>query len=313
MNFTRTLLDEMKLDFSMILSCQRSVDDLNKALAQLLTELFVDQSFRLYLNVGNRLNYDFQLYTSSPENPSDIDVEIAFINAFDRYELASEDQYQNVYFPAILDDWFYACLVVNGKVHEDYERAVVHLLAIYCNVYNLISDSKLDGLTGLSNRKSFDKDLLQALQVSHLQRRQNDLVDETGHSVLAILDIDFFKKVNDTHGHLIGDEVLVSLAQHIRLSFREEDGLYRYGGEEFAVILTDTKLEVAELVLNRFCNHIKESHFPRVGNITISIGFCSLNGLTPNGAIDAADKALYHSKLSGRGRVTNFHKLGNLP
>lgn len=301
--------DNLRFDLSMMLSCQRTVDDLHKALAKALSELFVSQDYRLYINSGSTLTHDFYLYSHS-EHVFDAEADIDEIHCFDISEAVFEER-GLTFFPGILDESFLACLVVPQHLDPERERQLVCLMTIYCNVLSLISDSRLDGLTGLMNRKSFDNELLVEIGKStDYLRRKGDTFDDELHSYLAIVDIDHFKRVNDTHGHLIGDEVLLRLAQLIKESFREVDGLYRYGGEEFAVILRQLSIEDAQHVLQRFCDKIRTSTFPTVGHITISIGFCHIHDrLTSTTAIAEADKALYYSKEHGRDQISNYHAL----
>jgi len=299
----------LRFDLSMMLSSQRSVDDLHKALAKALSELFVSEDYRLYINSGSTLTHDFYLYSHS-KHEFDAQADIDEIHCFDISEVTFKER-NLTFFPGILDERFFACLVVPGDLDSEQERQLICLMTIYCNVLSLISDSRLDGLTGLMNRKSFDNDLLAEINKSAAYlRRKDDAFDDTLHSYLAIVDIDHFKRVNDTHGHLIGDEVLLRLAQISKDSFREQDGLYRYGGEEFAIILRQLTINESQQVLQRFCDQIRESIFPTVGSITISIGFCHIHdGLTPTTAIAEADKALYYSKENGRDQVSNYHEL----
>ena len=299
----------LRFDLSMMLSCQRSMDDLHKALVSALSELFLCDDYRLYINSGSSLTHDFYLYAHS-NHEFDSEADIDEIHCLDISEAIFKERSLS-FFPAILDERFLACLVTPIYLDDEIERQIICLMTIYCNVLSLISDSRLDGLTGLMNRKSFDSELLNEINKSTDKlRRKGDSFDDELHSYLAIVDIDHFKSVNDTHGHLIGDEVLLRLAQISKESFREQDGLYRYGGEEFAIILRQLNIKESQQVLQRFCDQIRESIFPTVGSITISIGFCHIHdGLTPTTAIAEADKALYYSKENGRDQVSNYHEL----
>ncbi|HNF78389.1 MAG TPA: GGDEF domain-containing protein, partial [Thauera aminoaromatica] len=120
---------------------------------------------------------------------------------------------------------------------------------------------------------------------------------------LAVLDIDHFKRVNDTFGHLLGDEVLLRFARIMEHSFRYNDRLFRFGGEEFLVLMR-TDETGAGLALERFRAAVEAYDFPCVGRLTVSIGYACAAGapLAPD-LVDIADQALYSAKREGRNRV----------
>jgi len=125
---------------------------------------------------------------------------------------------------------------------------------------------------------------------------------------LAMIDVDHFKRINDTHGHQTGDEVLVEMATRMRRSAREVDVLGRYGGEEFLMILSDCNLNVAMTVVERIRNDIASSPIAtRAGPlaVTISIGIvaCDTAHADVKSLIRAADELLYRAKKNGRNRV----------
>jgi len=158
-----------------------------------------------------------------------------------------------------------------------------------------------DAVTGVLNKHAFIKRLKE--EVSYAKRAKLSLS-------LLMIDIDFFKKVNDTFGHMAGDYVLNGVAQKIQLTIRDEDILARYGGEEFAVILRGTGLAGAALLAERIRTLVEESPFPFEKNMirtTISIGIAELSEKTistPEQLIIKADERLYQSKENGRNRVT---------
>ena len=127
---------------------------------------------------------------------------------------------------------------------------------------------------------------------------------------LGVIDIDHFKRVNDSFGHLIGDEVLLLLSRLMRASFRFHDRLYRFGGEEFVVLMRCHSDADAAHALERLRHHTEAYGFPQVGRITISIGFTQVvPSDTPSGAFERADKAVYHAKEHGRNRVVGHADL----
>ncbi|MDT8424838.1 MAG: GGDEF domain-containing protein [Methyloprofundus sp.] len=122
--------------------------------------------------------------------------------------------------------------------------------------------------------------------------------------------IDHFKTVNDSFGHLYGDEVLLHFSQIMEKSFRYNDFLFRFGGEEFVVILNLVDMASARDVFERFRGAIAQFKFPTIGRITVSIGVTHIdNHSLPASLLDCADKALYHAKGSGRNQVVFYEDM----
>jgi diguanylate cyclase (GGDEF)-like protein len=127
---------------------------------------------------------------------------------------------------------------------------------------------------------------------------------------LGVIDIDHFKQVNDQHGHLIGDEVLLLLSRVMRQSFRFLDKLYRFGGEEFVVLLRCPGEDGAMAALQRFRTQVEAYVFPRVQHVTVSVGFTDVrSGDTPPAAVERADMAVYYAKRHGRNQVRSHAAL----
>jgi diguanylate cyclase (GGDEF)-like protein len=160
-----------------------------------------------------------------------------------------------------------------------------------------------DALTGALNRRQFD------VQMEHeLQRSQR-----FGKTFsLVMFDIDHFKQFNDHYGHQAGDQVLITLSQFVKNEIRQTDRLYRYGGEEFTIILPETDLRNASLLTEKLRKKIERTNVEYQGNnlprITVSFGIASYSQQIqePAHLIHAADKALYHAKNSGRNCVRLF-------
>jgi diguanylate cyclase len=126
-----------------------------------------------------------------------------------------------------------------------------------------------------------------------------------------MIDIDHFKQVNDTHGHLVGDKVIRFIATQLSKNVKGRDIVARIGGEEFAILLPSTQLENARILAESIRTKIEKSQLKRVdnskslGSITISIGAtCYIRGETTNEFYHRADKALYRSKHAGRNKVS---------
>ncbi len=197
---------------------------------------------------------------------------------------------------------------------------VTCMQGVYRNMKSLLDYSERDSLTGLLNRKSFDDAFFKALSPLHTDKvalgvRVDPLIDRRlsvpGEGYwLGMLDIDHFKLVNDRFGHLIGDEVLLLVARLLRHSFRFHDRLYRFGGEEFVVLMRCAGLGQAQAVFDRYRQAMESCVFPQVGTITISIGITQLRPTdNPTQALDRADQAVYAAKSAGRNRVIDHAEL----
>ncbi|WP_454563083.1 sensor domain-containing diguanylate cyclase [Pseudomonas sp. AIG] len=161
----------------------------------------------------------------------------------------------------------------------------------------LLSLATHDSLTGVHNRRRFDEKLT---EYTLLFRR-------TGRPFsLLLIDADHFKRINDTHGHAVGDEVLQQLAQLIQSSLRTTDFVARYGGEEFAVLLPEiAQPDTPEVVAEKIRAAVAEADFPAVGNVTVSIGVGLADPADNNHSalIKRADQQLYQAKAAGRNQV----------
>lgn len=155
--------------------------------------------------------------------------------------------------------------------------------------------SRTDALTRLQNSRHYYEQL--DLELERAQRYSRDLS-------LLFLDIDDFKAYNDAYGHVAGDKVLKSLGSVIRTNLRENDSGYRYGGEEFTVILPETSSEEALVVAERIRRGFSEIRFDQPGGSaqkTLSVGVTSMRpGDDPETLTKRADKAMYHAKLEGK-------------
>jgi diguanylate cyclase (GGDEF)-like protein len=189
------------------------------------------------------------------------------------------------------------------------EEEVTGVLAITSNEYDAISSyhvhllttiaDQTDGLTGLFNHKHFQERLNQEFQ--RIQRIPQPLS-------LLLIDIDFFKKINDTYGHPAGDMVLKKLAQILKKTLRGIDIIARYGGEEFAAVLMGTDRGGARKMAERLRSKVMENTFQTdegAINITLSIGVATHphDAETKDEIISRADQALYYAKEHGRNQV----------
>jgi diguanylate cyclase (GGDEF)-like protein len=186
-------------------------------------------------------------------------------------------------------------------------RMAEGMLRVYQNFVRVLKDSEKDTLTGLMNRRRLEQDLAGRLDASREGRRGKD---QLCRDYLAVLDIDHFKAVNDTFGHLIGDEVLLTFANVVRRSLRDGDRCYRYGGEEFVVLLRELRRDQIETVLERLRGQVANHVFPQAMHITVSIGYSRIDGQAfPAEIVEEADRALYYAKNHGRDQVRDFQAL----
>jgi len=154
-----------------------------------------------------------------------------------------------------------------------------------------------DSLTGCYNRRSFELQLERDL---HLATRLRQPIS------LIMLDIDFFKKVNDTAGHEVGDLALRTVAETLRTELRAVDTAARFSGDEFGIILPQAAIEGAKIVADRLRQSIAETSIPGYGHLTASFGVATfpLHASSRDTLVVSADRALYHSKLHGRNCVS---------
>ena len=158
-----------------------------------------------------------------------------------------------------------------------------------------------DPLTGLSNRLKFDQAI--GTEISRSMRYETPLS-------LVLYDVDRFKAVNDTHGHQIGDKVLVQLSRFIPSLLRNTDLLARWGGEEFVILTPGSDGEMAYQAAEKLRTAVEQVRFDEIGTVTCSFGVAQyVYGDTAETLISRADEALYRAKLNGRNRV----ELASLP
>jgi diguanylate cyclase (GGDEF)-like protein len=186
-------------------------------------------------------------------------------------------------------------LVTTGK--DDFAMLARSFEAIHSRLYEQIGS---DPLTGCANRRGLEKQLL---TVCRLARRREGTV------AVAAIDIDFFKKINDTHGHPEGDRVLRQLATIMMNTARDSDTVARLGGDEFVVILPDSDWRGARAFGDRLSERVRSATFGAPGSgmsVTISVGVAVAEGkleLEPEFLLSQADQALYEAKETGRNRV----------
>jgi len=202
---------------------------------------------------------------------------------------------------------------------SEFETLIDGFTKIYGNYLYILNESERDKLTGLFNRRTFDNKLKRLLKMQRKKQEEytfSESIDEkrkledSSCAWLVMLDIDHFKAVNDTFGHLYGDEVILLISQRMKKCFRNSDLLFRFGGEEFVIVLEPVSTDQAYTILDNFRQTISDHNFPQIGTVTISIGYAMIreNDFPPI-ILDLADKALYYAKEHSRNCVYNYESL----
>ena len=189
---------------------------------------------------------------------------------------------------------------------KDYERFVTTLKRLHLEIATVQREMEstlfnLDPLTETPSRVGM---------LSKLRELQ-EFVRRDHACTVAMMDLDFFKSVNDKYGHLAGDKVLVGFAHYIMAHLRPYDRVFRYGGEEFLICLSDTDLQAARDIIDRLREELGSLPFDGNGQgpfrVTVSFGVAPLDANAPvEQSIDRADKALYVAKTTGRNRVVKW-------
>jgi diguanylate cyclase len=195
----------------------------------------------------------------------------------------------------------------NKTLERRLETSTLEVARLREHLEQVRRDAMTDALTNLGNRKSFDEELLRACDEAEKSRKP---------FTLAVLDIDHFKRFNDTWGHQTGDQVLRYVASVIGRISKEPRIAARYGGEEFAIICPGETAAAVETALNAIREEIgsralrRRSTNDELGAVTISAGLATRRpGETGSSLLDRADEALYASKHRGRNMVTNGEQL----
>jgi diguanylate cyclase (GGDEF)-like protein len=204
-----------------------------------------------------------------------------------------------------------------AELGERETELISGILGIIRNHLALLDYGELDTLTGLLNRKTFERSFEKVRQrdrdhpeAAVVSATAGDPESSLESSWLGLIDVDHFKSVNDGYGHLFGDEVLLLVSRLMKRSFRGADQLFRFGGEEFLVVLERTNEMGATIALERLRSAVAEYPFPQIGRVTISAGFTRIAPAdVSTTCVERADEALYYAKNHGRNRVQNWEAL----
>ncbi len=317
---------------SRLTTSSSGVDELIRSASKLVRESLKCQAVSFYLLEGHtlwlrhRLSHDGAVVPTSPSTRSLPASEISpqtpilvreeqFLDGasdsevpaiFQSFESISPTE---VIVPLALKDNLIGVLSIGKKVdfgaytQSDFVMldTLRSQLALAAEGARLLSAAVSDGLTGLYHQTYFKARLGSEIARARRQRSKFSTL---------LFDVDYFKKINDSFGHLEGDRVLQRLAELMRQCFRAEDVLCRYGGEEFAVLLIEGTSESLLATAERFRSLVENTEFSKRYQITVSIGACAFDGQRPGiGTTDSSeilgqvDAALYQAKNSGRNRV----------
>lgn len=309
---------------------QRDRDLLARTLVHTLTELIDSNRITMYRILPGDRGEEAILMAEVCDHPdnasrypevsiaisSRADFNSVFNSAKESVQPINNSTQLSVY-PVVGQHGVVGLLEMISDAHSDMDKhLILAFLKVFSNYLTLLDESETDTLTGLLNRRTFDNNIEKIIAEHSVadddtsQRPARRMEGSELPHWLAIIDIDHFKRINDEFGHLYGDEVLLLLSRNMKRIFRTRDKLFRFGGEEFIVVLDRTGEENAKAVLDRFRAAIEEYHFPQVGKVTISIGFVRLDKADVSSAIiGRADQALYYAKQNGRNRICFYEDL----
>lgn len=298
--------DSMK-NIAKIIETQYELNYIVPLIGEMLDRFISDHLIYVFL----KQNEEFKLIWPKACNDERIYEILNQLTPDKEYLLTNNDKIGA--FPLVNDGEITGCIVARSTLDALSKRDISYLeqltrqSAITINRANnyskILQYATIDALTNLNNRRQFELRLSQEIATS---RRQNNPL------CAMMIDIDFFKKVNDTYGHASGDAVLRGVASIIKSSLRESDIPSRYGGEEFAVLLPYSHLKEAKMVGERLRKAVEKSPIPiniegeehESINVTISMGLAEFNNQeTGEELFERADKALYEAKTTGRNKV----------
>lgn len=293
--------DSMK-NIAKIIETQYELNYIVPLIGEMLDRFISDHLIYVFLKQGN----EYKLVWPKACKDERIYETLKQLTPETNYILTSDDKIGA--FPLTSDGEITGCIVARSTLDKLSKRDISYLeqltrqSAITINRANTYSKvlqyATLDALTNLNNRRQFEVRLKQ--EIATTKRQKNPLC-------AMMIDIDFFKKVNDTYGHASGDTVLRTVASIIKEHLRESDIPSRYGGEEFAVLLPYTHIEEAKIVGERLRKAVEETPIPidkKNINVTISMGLAEFNvNETGEELFKRADSALYEAKEGGRNRV----------
>lgn len=298
--------DSMK-NIAKLIETQYEINYIVPLIGEMLDRFISDHLIYVFLKQEN----EFQLVWPKSCNDERVFDAIKKLDTDFNYVLTNDDKIGA--FPLLTEDEITGCIVARSMIEKLSKRDIDYLEQLTrqaaatinrANTYSTILQyATLDALTNLNNRRQFETRLGQEISIT---KRQNNPL------CAMMIDIDFFKSVNDTHGHAAGDEVLRKVASIIKEHLRESDIPARYGGEEFAILLPFTQIAEAKVVGERLRKAVEETSITvnqdtideKQINVTISLGIAEFDKQETGEALfERADKALYEAKKNGRNQV----------
>ena len=298
--------DSMK-NIAKIIETQYEINYIVPLIGEMLDRFISDHLIYVFLKQDN----EFRLVWPKACNDERVYDSLKELDKDYSYILTNDDKIGA--FPLLSDDEITGCIVAKSMIEKlskrdiDYLEQLTRQAAATINRANsystILQYATLDALTNLNNRRQFETRLGQEISIT---KRQNNPL------CAMMIDIDFFKSVNDTYGHAAGDEVLRTVAGIIKQTLRESDIPARYGGEEFAVLLPFTHIEEAKIVGERLRKAVEsasisinqETEDQKQISVTISMGIAEFDRVESGEILfERADKALYEAKTNGRNQV----------
>lgn len=315
----------------------RDREIIERSLLKTLLEFETESSFRLYQVLAFEPAIELGLLAYASHNNIITAEDIKRQELPERFQQAILDVIKNgriisikqqknsteiqIIYPTFnADDKIFAILIQTTKQHDYEVEHLIHgFLRIYSNYLELIDINKRDKLTGLLNRETLESEINRILIQNHSSyiplAEKPVMNDDRRHNGelkhwLCILDIDHFKSINDKYGHIYGDQILILVARLLEKSVRECDKIFRFGGEEFVIIIKDFDQHDALLAFERIRHVINSHHYAKVHTLTVSIGGTEITQQTnPRDVIANADHALYYAKHHGRNQVQVYETL----
>ena len=297
-NFT-SQRDKELLVFSLLKSIR---EILNPIRTSILTLNGQDEpTSEISLSNGDNCEYRYQDINVSDSMKASLD----YINTWHLDELmkAHDEQYTSFHvLQQSRQQNQYLIITLNNKPSRSESYIIKGMLSIYANFSSLLAESQTDELTGLMNRKTFEESIVKLYQGAAFEDE-----NECTSNWIAIIDLDHFKAINDSAGHLYGDEVLIHVSRVLQQTFRQDDMLFRFGGEEFVALMRGLTKSKCKALLEQLLINVQSIVMNDLDPITISAGVCEFQKDTFHVTLmDQADQALYHSKENGRNQVTFY-------
>ena len=180
--------------------------------------------------------------------------------------------------------------LTNRKILKELHQLLIHPINNAIKYLKAVKLAMQDGLTGLGNRRYFDEQLKRAMHHANRQRSKVGLM---------VCDLNKFKMVNDTYGHHVGDEILVSFAQALISSVRDSDSIFRFGGDEFVIIVEDASEQSLLVIEERITHALTTNSLLAKYHVTCALGFTFMNRADdPTSFFERADSMLYRHKIA---------------